>query len=143
MFQHYIPVPVDIAQALEATGSRRVIATINGISIRRALFGNSDGERFIVANRDLLRQIKASVGDVVNVDLISDPDPDNIDLGDEFEAVLAQDSEAANRFYGLTTGRQRGLAYYVTSAKRIDTRIKRALDIAYKLRTNTLHDDLT
>ncbi len=141
MFQHYIPVPTDIAQALEAGGSKRVIATISGISIRRALFGSGENERFFVASLDLIRQIGASVGDVVHVDLKSDPDPHKIDLGEEFETVLELDSAAAERFNAMTTGRQRSLAHYVTSAKRIETRIKRALELAHKLRTNTLYGD--
>jgi len=142
MFQHYIPVPTDIAKILEASGTKRVIATINGFSIRRALFGSGDGERFIVTSRVFLREIKASPGDVVHVEMISDPEPDRIDLGEEFETVLAQDSDAAERFFNMTTGRQRGLAQYITSAKRVETRIKRALEIALKLRTDTLHEDL-
>ena len=41
----------------------------------------------------------------------------------------------------MTPGRQRGLAYYITSAKTTDTRLKRALEIAHKLRTHTLYGD--
>ena len=142
MFQHFIPIPGDVAQSLESNGNKRVIATINGFSFRRGLFGSKDKERHFVLSRDLLRQMNASVGDIVHVDLISDPSPDTIDLGEEFDAVLAQDPEAAKKFNSMTTGRQRGLAHYVTSAKKIETRIKRALEIAHKLRTNTLHGDV-
>jgi hypothetical protein len=34
------------------------------------------------------------------------------------------------------------MAGYVTGAKREETRIKRALEMAYKLRTHTLYGDL-
>jgi Bacteriocin-protection, YdeI or OmpD-Associated/Domain of unknown function (DUF1905) len=139
--QHYVPIPIDIAEALEASGTRRVIATINGLTVRRAILRNKKGDRYIFVSMDMLRQIKASLEDVVLVDLITDPEPDRIDLGEEFEAVLAQDSDASERFFEMTKGRQRGLAHYVTSAKRIETRIKRAFEIAEKLRTYTLYDD--
>lgn len=141
MFQHYIPVPHDIVAVLEATGSKRVIATICDVTVRRAILGRRDGERFIVVSRDLLRQFKCEAGDILHVNLRSDPDPNKIDLGEEFETVLEQDPEAAERFFGMTTGKQRSLAHYTTSAKRVETRIKRALELAYKLRTFTLHGD--
>jgi hypothetical protein len=37
---------------------------------------------------------------------------------------------------------QRSIASYVTSAKRQETRIKRALELAHKLKTYTLYGDL-
>jgi hypothetical protein len=140
--QHYVPVPSDIAKELEEYGTRRVIATINGLTVRRALLNNKAGDRYIFVSLDILRQIRASLNDIVLVDLMSDPDPNHIDLGEEFETVLEQDDKAADRFFGMTPGKQRGLAHYVTSAKRIETRIKRALEMAHKLRTHTLHGDM-
>ncbi|MEM8488954.1 MAG: YdeI/OmpD-associated family protein, partial [Bacteroidota bacterium] len=71
-----------------------------------------------------------------------DPDPDHVELGEELEEVLAMDEEAAARFYSFTPGKRRGLAHHVNSAKREATRIKRALEIAHKVRTYTLYDDL-
>jgi uncharacterized protein YdeI (YjbR/CyaY-like superfamily) len=56
--------------------------------------------------------------------------------------ALEQDEEAAARFYAMTRGRQRSLASYVTSAKREETRVKRAVELAHKLRTRTLYGDL-
>jgi len=141
MRQHYVPIPTDIAESLESSGTRRVIATINGLSTRRAICTNKNGERYIFVSLDMLRQIKTVLEDIVLIDLITDPDPDRIDLGEEFEAVLEQDDEASERFFGMTIGKQRSLAHYVTSAKRNETRIKRALDLAYKLRTYTLAGD--
>lgn len=140
--QHYIPVPPEIADELLAASGRRVIAVLNGHAARRAIQSSGDGERFLLLGIPLLRDIGARFGDTVTVTLRSDPEPDRIDLGEEFEAVLEQDEEAAARFYAMTPGRQRSLAYYVTSAKRSETRISRALELAKKLRTHTLYGDL-
>lgn len=140
--QHYLPVPPEIADALLAAGHRRVVATLNGTAFRRAIQGSRDGERFILLGRDILRAIDAGFGDLVEVVLVPDPEPGHIELGAEFEAVLAQDEEAAARFYAMTPGRRRSLAYYVTSAKREETRLARALELAHKLRTHTLYGDL-
>ena len=139
--QHFIPVSPDIAGALMEEGSRRVVATLNGRPYRRAIQNNKDGEYFILLGRGLLREIGAQYGDEVVVELAPDPDPDYVELGEEFSEVLELDEEAAARFFAFTPGKQRGLAYYVNSAKRSETRIKRALEIAHKLKTCTLYGD--
>ena len=140
--RHYVPIPIEIAEDLLKSGSRRVIATLNGHELRRAVNGNREGERFLTVGIPLLRTIGVKYGDTVSVGLRADPYPDRIDLGEEFETALEQDAEAAERFFAMTPGRRRSLAYYVTSAKREKTRISRALELAHKLRTNTLYSDL-
>ena len=139
---HYLPLPADIAEAWQAEGVRRVVGTLNDYPVRRGIQGRFDGERFVLLGQALLREIGAVEGDIVVAVLEPDPDPEHINLGEELEAALDQDEAAAERFYGMTPGRQRSLAYYVTSAKRTETRIKRALELAYKLRTHTLYGDL-
>ena len=89
----------------------------------------------------LLKELGLQYGDEIEVELCPDPDPDFVDLGEEFTEVLELDEEAAERFYGFTVGKKRGLAHYVNSAKRSETRIKRALEIAHKLKTYTLYGD--
>ncbi len=139
--QHYAPVPTDIAEALIAEGSRRVFCTINGKTFRRAIQNSKDGEYFVLLGLSLMKDLGIEMGDELMVKLEPDPDPDFVDIGVEFEEVLAMDEEAAKRFYGFTPGKQRGFALHVNSARREETRIKRALEIAHKLRTYTLYDD--
>ncbi len=138
---HYLPVPLEIADAYKSAGVKRVIATLNGKPFNRAILGNADGERFLIVGLPILREIMAHLGDIVMIELKPDPEPDRIDLGIEFTEVLEMDEEAAERFYSFTPGHQRSMAYYVTSAKREETRIKRALELAHKLRTRTLYGD--
>lgn len=139
--QHYLPVPQEYADAFDAQKIRRLILRIADLEWRRALMRNKDGERFILVGQSILRKAGLRFGMRVKVFLTPDADPDAIELGEEFEEVLNQDPEAARRFYGFTPGMQRSLAYYVTSAKRVDTRIKRALELAVKIRTNSLYSD--
>lgn len=141
MRMHYAPIPTDIADELEAAGVRRVIVTVNGRTLRRAIQRTGEGERHVLLGMPFLREAGVREGDVAPVELYPDPDPDYIELGEEFSEVLEMDEEAAARFFAMTPGRQRSLAYYVTSAKRQETRIKRALELAHKLRTHTLYGD--
>lgn len=140
MGYHYLPVPPESAARLVASGTRRVVAVLNGVPVRRAVMTLA-GAPVLIVGLPLLRTIGAAPGDTVLVDAHPDPDPDRIDLGDEFEAALADDAEASNRFFAFTPGRQRSIASYVTSAKRPETRLKRALEVAHKVRTNTLYGD--
>ena len=139
--QHYTPVPTDIAEAVIKTGSRRVIVAINGTSIRRAVQNNKHGEFFLLLGQAFLKDIGVVFGDVLTLSLKSDPDPDYVELGEEFTEVLEMDEEAAARFFSFTPGKQRGLATHVNGAKKAETRIKRALEIAHKLKTYTLYGD--
>ena len=138
---HYLPLPMDVAEAFLAAGVRRVLATINGHTVGRGIQGRHDGERYLILGQALLRDLGVALGDMVPVELIPDPNPDDVDLPEALVAALDQDEEAATRFYGMTPGKRRSLAHYVSSAKRPDTRIRRALELAHKLRTFTLHSD--
>lgn len=141
MRMHYAPLPLDISDAFEVAGVRRVIVMLNGLETRRAIMGRKDGERHILFGIPFLREAKVKEGDMTPLEIRADPNPNTIDMGEEFTEVLEMDEEAADRFYAMTLGRQRSLAYYVTSAKREETRIKRALELAHKLRTYTLYGD--
>jgi hypothetical protein len=143
MMWHYIPLPDEVADAFDEDGVRRLLLKINGKPYNRAILRNSNGERYLIASRTMLREVDARFGDTVIVEAEPDPDPDNPDVPIELEIALDQDEEAAERFYGMTPGKRRGLAHYVESAKRPETREKRALELADKLRTYTLHSDKT
>jgi hypothetical protein len=114
---------------------------MNGNEYRRAITGRKDAERYVLVSTEMMRQMGVAFGDTVLVDLRPDPDPDRVDFCEELVGVLEQDEEAAERFYGMTPGMQCSLNLYVSGAKRTETRIKRALELAHKLRTNTLFGD--
>ncbi len=141
---HLVALPTELSDQLRRQRVRRVVGTINGAPFRLAVQSRlGGGERYLSVSRALLRAMGVrGTGAEVPVVLRPDPDPDRIELGDELTEVLAQDEAAAARFNGMTPGRQRGLAYYVTSAKRPETRLSRALTLAEKLRTHTLYGDL-
>ena len=140
---HCLPVPPELALALKSRKLRRLTGSLNGQPFNLALHGRAgEEERFLLLSRDKLRTLKVRAADPVTVVCQPDEAPDHVALPEELHEVLAQEPEAATRFYTLTPGRQRGLAHYVASAKGIDTRIKRALELAYKLRTHTLYGDV-
>jgi uncharacterized protein YdeI (YjbR/CyaY-like superfamily) len=68
----------------------------------------------------------------VRVTLRRDDSPYGMPMPEELAEVLAQDPEGDACFHRLTPGRQRTFLYYVSSARAVDTRIKRAIEVAGK-----------
>lgn len=92
--------------------------------------------------RPLLKEIGAAPRANVHFELWPDPAPDVLDVPAEFAEVLAQDAGARDRWETFTVGLQRSLLIYVSSAKREETRLRRALELATKIRERGLHFDL-
>ncbi|NQV71769.1 DUF1905 domain-containing protein [bacterium] len=141
MKYHFMPVPAEIAEQLIEGETRRVIATINGIEENRAIHHSKDGEYFLILGLPVLRRIGVKLGDVVVANLISDPNPDEIEIPSELKEAFQMDEIAKKRYFSMTPGMQRSLTTYVTGVKRPESRIKRAMELAYKLSSNTLHGD--
>ncbi len=62
-------------------------------------------------------------------------------MPDAFALVLEQDPAARERWDTFPVGRQRSLLHFITSAKQEATQIKRAWELAEKIRTHTLYGD--
>ncbi len=139
--QHYFEVPEQIAKKVLEQGSRRVEVEIKGLWFRRALISVSEIGFVILIGKDLMKQLKLEPGDIVHMLLRADAEPDFLDVPEEFQAVLDTDADADARFHSLTLGMKRSLMKYVTQAKRSETRIKRSLQLAEKLKTHSLYSD--
>ncbi len=142
MKYHYMPIPEDVAESLMKSGTRRVIATINGVDENRAIHNSAEGTFHLVMGLPVLRRVGAKLGDMVIAKLVSDPDPDTPDLAEELIEALKMDRSASDRFYSMTPGMQRSISMYVTGVKRPESRVRRAMDITYKLGSYTLHGDV-
>ena len=138
---HYVPIPPDVANALIKNKTRRVILTVNEKAANRYVYQHRDGEYRVILGLTILRELGHGPGDVLFATLKPDPNPDAIDVPPEFEEALDEHPEARKRFDACTTGKKRSLASYITQAKRPETRIKRAFELAYKMETFTLYGD--
>lgn len=141
MRMHYVPLPPEIDDALAATDVRIVVGTLGGVPFRRAVHGRGDGRPHLLFGKKALAQAGLGYGDTAEIELKAAPDPDAVHLPEELAVALEQDPEAAARFATFTPGRQRSLGVHVEQAKRPATRVKRALELAHKIRTHTLYGD--
>lgn len=138
---HVLLVPHEIAEQFAEAKVTRILLHIESHTYRRAIQNKRDGRRFVVLGKEILRETRLAEGDQVRASIEEDPEPDYIEMAEEFTVVLDQDPEALERWNTFTIGKKRSLALYVTGAKRSDTRIKRALELAEKIRTRTLNGD--
>ena len=139
---HALPVPDAAALAWKKAKVRRLIGTINGHPIKRALMNHAGSGSFLIVSRKLMKQAGIGLKTPALLAFRPDPAPDQLDVPAEFRLVLDQDPAARARWETFTTGRRRSLLVYITGAKTEPTRIKRAVELARKIRTHTLHGDL-
>ncbi len=136
---HVIPVPEDVSEQLPK--SHRVIVKIGTLEIRRALLARKMGCPYFSLSKDSLNELGLREGSSLAVELWADPEPDRLDLAPEFVEALSLDKKATTRWKTFTLGKKRSLNYYVESAKREDTRIKRAIELVGKIRDRQLNGD--
>ena len=98
MRMHYVPLPLEIADALAAADVRIVSGTLGGVPFRRAIQGRGNGTPHLVFGQKALADAGLGYGDTAEVELEAAPDPDAVHLPDEFAVALEQDPEAAARF---------------------------------------------
>ena len=138
---HLVPVPDAVAADFKRRDVRRLLCTLNGHEVRRALQNHADDGSFIIIGQPLLAELGLKEGSALTVELRADPHPDEVDIPDEFAVVLAQDDAARSRWETFTPGFKRSLMLYVSTGKLESTRIKRSLEVARKIRSNTLYSD--
>jgi Bacteriocin-protection, YdeI or OmpD-Associated/Domain of unknown function (DUF1905) len=116
-------------------GARRfpVRATINGHSWR-SVVTPMGGEFLLGLSREIRGAAGIEIGEVVEVHVVRDDSPRELELPEELAASLDQDPEAAERFAALAPSHRREYARWVGSAKQPATRQRRAAQALEKIR---------
>lgn len=82
---------------------------------------------YIAVSKDRMKTLGIHEGDEVSVTLEKDNSKYGLDVPQEFEEVLRQDSEAKKRFESLTMGFQRAIIYMIIQFKSSDKRIEKSI----------------
>ena len=78
-----------VADDLKQRGARRVLGTMNGEPFDLALHASKqDGFLFLGVSQGRMRAMKVAAGDLVEVELSMDTDPDHVEPGAELEAAM-------------------------------------------------------
>ena len=118
-----LPLPDDIAGALQAAGAKRVEGEINEHPVNLALSKAPviDGV-FLWTGKSLLARIDVAPGEPLEVRLRKADD--GVETPEDIVLALRQADATAN-WEALTPGKKRGLLHQINTAKRAETRAKR------------------
>lgn len=124
---HYTVVYLDPALEADLPLDRharlRIEADIAGIPVKGA-WQPARGRWYLMLPKSPLKAAGLGIGSTVEVAfrVISQ---DDVDIPDELAALLARKARVRKAWEALSAGKQRGLAYFVSSAKRVETRSAR------------------
>ena len=134
MVHHLIVVPNQIAENfVNGKGAPRIICSVKGNPEFPCALNPRHGRYVIIASKQLIKKNKLLADVPFEISIRHDPE-NGLRQPEELEAVLDQDEIAYQAFVGLNDGYKRGYIYYVNQAKSVDSRIKRALEIAAKIK---------
>ena len=134
MVHHLIVVPNQIAEHfVNGKGAPRIICSVKGNPEFPCALNPRHGRYVIIASKQLIKKNKLLADVPFEISIRHDPE-NGLRQPEELEAVLDQDEIAYQAFVGLNDGYKRGYIYYVNQAKSVDSKIKRALEIAAKIK---------
>ncbi len=105
----------------------RIKGRIAGVPFSGA-FQPNGGEWYLILSKQFLKEAEVAMGDKVTVDF-KIADQDEVDVPADLLVELRRRSDVLEAWEGLTAGRRRGLAYRVATAKRIETREQRIMEV--------------
>lgn len=145
----HFPVPKRIVVDYKKMGIDRFIAHIGDHQQHSAILSAGNDQYFIIMNQKNCKKLGLQVGDKVSLTLTPDESEYGMPMPEELQESLEIEENAWQYFQDLTPGKQRALIHQVNSAKRQETRIRRALGIAAHLEKNkgvldfkSLRDDI-
>lgn len=130
-----IEFPHEVEKLFGTKGRVRVKGTINGVKVDRALIPTRSGVHVIVMSGALRKAVKAGFGDPVHVVIRRNPDQDEVIIPEALQDTLDFLPEMKAAWNKLTPGMQRGMCYWVDSAKTAATRAKRIAELLNRFET--------
>ncbi len=133
---HFVRVPASVTKYFGTKGRVRVLGTMNGAQVDRALIPDGEGGHDIIVGTDVRKKTKAEEGKKVVIEIYRNPNPDDIDIPEELTEAINMEEEAIRKFAKMTPGMKRNMAYWVNSGKLPETRAKRAVEILRRIMNN-------
>ncbi len=128
---HYTVVYLDpslhAALPLDRHARLRIEADVSGVPVKGA-WQPARGKWYLMLPKDGLKAAGLRVGSSVEVSFRVSPQ-DDVDIPNELAALLAAKVRVRKAWERLSSGKQRGLAYMVASAKRAETRAARVAKV--------------
>ncbi len=116
------------AAAVEALGGGRrpaVVATVNGYTYRSTVMGYDPADPLMPFSAEHRAASGLRAGDAIEVELVLDTAPREVEVPDDLAAALAADPVAKAFFEGLSNSSKRVHTLSVEGAKTPETRARR------------------
>lgn len=128
-----VSVPDAAWLAIGGKVTKRVIATLNGHAERLGLLPQEGGGRYLMLRKELCQRLNLEIGQVLDISLAPDPQPDHVDLPDELAEALAAWPAAETAFLAQSGATRRAIARKVAAARLPETRARYAVELAERL----------
>jgi hypothetical protein len=117
----------------------RIDGEIEDLPVKLAWQPSGSRGHYVMVSPAIIKALRLKPGDEITLRFNLAPQ-DAVDVPEELAVAIAKNAKRRKLWAALTPGRQRGLAYLVSSAKTAPTRLKRAALVVEKLETNRLDD---
>lgn len=126
----YFDIPKEVSDAFLEKGVKRFVYNLGGQKvIHRAMLPHGDGLYFLYVNKALMKEFRWPIGTELEITMKEDTSEFGMEMPEEFEEALMAFPDAAEYFNNLTPGKQRTLIYMVAKPKRVETKVKKAIQI--------------
>jgi hypothetical protein len=119
-----IPVPDDVIASLASGKRPAVVVTIGGHTYRSSI-GTMDGGPMISLSAENRTRAGVAAGDEVDVEVVLDTAPREVDVPADLAAALAAAPEAERTWDGLSYSNRRWHVLQIEGAKTAETRQRR------------------
>ena len=122
----YVVVPFSVPGTFGTRGQVKVQAWVNRVFLRGSLMPKGDGSHYMIVNKSVREQAGVERGDTVTVVLGRDEAPRTVEVPEALRVALQADPAAQQFFKRLSYSHQKEYTDWLASAKRKETRLRRA-----------------
>jgi hypothetical protein len=120
-----IHVPTDAVEALGGGKRPAVVATVNGYQYRSTVMGYDPADPLMPFNAEHRAASGINAGDEIEVELVLDTAPREVEVPEDFAEALAADPVAKAFFDGLSNSNKKVHTLPIADAKTPETRARR------------------
>lgn len=131
-----ISFPYNVEEIFGTKGQIKVKALIDGIEYRGSLVNMGTGCHVLGVTKEIRKKINKKAGDFVEIILERDTEERIVEIPDDFQNLLNQNSEAKKFFETLSFTNRKEYVKWIESAKKEETRTNRLEQSIEKLKNN-------
>lgn len=130
-----VVIPKKLVEDIGGLGTRLLCSVSGYPEFHCGMVAYGNGRGYISINQKRLNKFGVNLGEEVSLELRLDYSKYGMEMPEELDALLEQDSEGAKLFEGLSDGKKRYIIHYVASVKSSQLKIDRSIMLINNLKT--------